>query len=143
MVTKYKAKDNREFTNENDCVEYELLIDRVDAIIARLPKLPKDDGCKFANGHGYIQHDKEILRGVWNDLLSEFSTKIDHKWIEQSKDFKAHSSYVGRLVGDYDIKPYWIAWNRMSNVDLQTFREFGQPYYANNPNEAELFEINI
>jgi hypothetical protein len=140
-IIKYQAKDNCEFINEKDCIEYEQRIDRVDAIMARLPKPPENDGCNFANGHGYIQHDKETLKSVWNDLLDEFKTKIEHKWLDESKDMIADASWVARLVGDYDIKPYWKAWNRMSNIERTTCREFGQPFYATHPDKAELVEI--
>lgn len=141
-IIKYVAKNGIEFTEKQKCIDYELLIDRVDKIMERLPKPPENDGCNFANGHGYIQHDRELLKSVWNDLLDEFATRIDHKWIEESKDFKADASWVARLVGDYDIKPYWQAWSRMSNIHRPTLREFGQPYFANNPDKAEQFDIN-
>jgi hypothetical protein len=141
-IVKYKAIDGREFITMKDCTDYELLIDRVETIMSRLPKLPKNDECDFANGHGYIQHDKEILLSVWNNLLEEFKSKIDHKWLDESKDMKSHPSWVSRLVGDYGIAPYERAWYRMHCVDKEC-REFGQPFYATNPDKAELFEIKL
>jgi len=142
-IEKYIAKDLVEFTSKDECISYETLIDRVDNIMSVLPSLPKDDGCSFANGNGYIQHKKEVVVQVWNNLLDEFGGKIEHNWIRESKDMKAHSSYVARLVGDYDIKPYWKAWQRMENIDKQ-FREWGQPYYANNTDKIKadkMFEL--
>ena len=143
IITKYKAKDQTEFTTKFDCLLYEELIDRVNSIMGRLPKLPEYQNCDFANGHGYIQHDKEVLTSVWNDLLDEFKTNIKHHWLDQSKDLKVDTSWVGRLVSDYNISPYNKAWYRMICIDRATFREFGQPYYAKNPDKAVLFEIQI
>ena len=140
-IIKYVAKDNTEFTDKAKCIAHEDTIDRVDAILQRLPKLPEDDGCKFVNGGGYIKHDRKVLLSVWNDLIDEFKKVIDHKWMDESKDMKADASWVGKLVGDYDIKPYWKAWNRMSCIHRESSREFGQPYYANNPDKAEQFEL--
>lgn len=139
-IIKYKAKDGTEFTNEKNCIEYEQTIERVDRIMARLPKLPKDDGCSFANGHGFIQHDKDVLISVWNDLLDEFLKKIDHQWLSES-NMKAHPNYVGRLVDDYGIRPYSSSWYRMQCIDINTCKEYGQPFYATHPDRAEQIGI--
>jgi len=142
-IQKWQAVDGCEFTEERKCIDYENTINRVQKIIDRLPKPPEDDGCNFANGHGYIKHDAQTFISVWNDLLDEFATIIDHRWIKKSKDLQAHPSYVGRLVGDYNVAPYWKAWNRIQNTDIKTFREFGQPYFTSNPDKADLFEIKV
>ena len=139
-ITKYRAKDKTEFTSEVECIEYERLLDMVDRIMSRLQPKPKDDGCSFPNGNGFIQHEKSTVVRVWNALLDEFSSRINHEWISHSKDMKYHSSYVGRLVDDYGISPYNKAWYRMQCIDKQ-FREFGQPYYVENPQDAKLFQI--
>ena len=141
-ITKFRAIDGKEFNNENECLDYENLISKVNNIMKTLPSLPKDDGCSFSNGNGYIQHDKMILRKVQINLLKEIKNHIDHKWIQQTiDDENVHPSYVGRLVGDYDIKPLNKAWNRFMCID-KLGREWGQPYYASNPNEGKQICIN-
>jgi hypothetical protein len=134
-ITKFKAIDGKEFTSEIECLKYELLIKRVDEIMALLPKIPKDDGCNFANGGGYIQHEKTTLRNAQIQLLEICKEYIDHKWIQQTIDETVHSSYVGRLLGDYGIRPLENAWYRFSCVDKQ-YREWGQLYFATNPDKG-------
>ena len=141
-IIKFKAIDGKEFTSETECLNYELLIKRVDEIMALLPPTPKDDGCSFANGDGYIKHEKTELRNVQVKLLKICKEYIDHKWIQQTiDDENIHPSYVGRLLGDYGITPLNDAWYRFICVDNQG-REWGQPYYANNPEKGKQVQLN-
>lgn len=138
-ITKFKAIDGKEFTGEIECFKYELLLKRVDEIMALLPPTPDNDGCSFANGDGYIQHDKAKLRNAQVQILEICKEYIDHEWIQQTidaiHDETVHLSYVDRLLGDYGIRPLEDAWYRFSCVDKQC-REWGQPYFANNPNKG-------
>lgn len=140
QITRYIAEDSTSFGSKQECSEYETLCERVKKIMSQLSEPPLDENCQFANGYGYIQHNPVVFRKVRNELLDEFSTKIDHKWITQSKSDGAHPSWVGRLVSDYNIKAYYTAWHRIQCTD-KDFREFGQVYYAEHPNEAELFNV--
>jgi len=141
-ITKFKAIDGTEFTSETECLKYELLIKRVGEIMALLPPTPKDDGCSFANGDGYIKHDKAKLRNAQVQILGLCKDYIDHKWIQQTIDDESvHPSYVGRLIDDYNIRPINKAWFRFMCVDKQN-REWGQPYYANNPEKGKQVQLN-
>ena len=141
-VTKFKAVDGTEFSKENDCVKYELLIKRVERIMSVLPQTPKNDNCSFANGGGYIQHDKTIIRHTKVQLLELMKEYIDHKWIQDTIDNEnVHSSYVGRLVSDYNIKPLNDAWYRFMCIDEDN-REWGQPYFANYPVKGVQKQLN-
>ena len=136
QITKFKAIDGKEFTSETKCLKYELLIKRVDEIMALLPPIPKDDNCNYGNGGGYVKHDKAKLRNAQIQLLEICKEYIDHKWIQQTIDDETvHSSYVGRLLDDYGIRPLNDAWFRFSCVDNQ-YREWGQPYFAINPDKG-------
>jgi len=136
QITKFKAIDGTEFSNKEECLKYELLIERVNNIMALLPPLPKDDGCNFSNGSGYVKHNKATLRNAQIQLLEICKEYIDHKWIQQTIDDETmHSSYVGRLLSDYGIRPLNDAWYRFSCVDDQ-YREWGQPYFATNPDKG-------
>lgn len=136
-IEKYKAIDGTEFNNENECLDYENLIKKVDNIMAELPPLPKDDGCRFSNGEGFVQHNKTILRKVQINLLKLAQKHIDHKWLQQTiDDENVHPSYVGRLIDDYNIRPLNKAWHRFMCID-KLGREWGQPYFALNPNEGK------
>jgi len=142
VITKFKAIDGKEFTKQTECLKYELLIKQVDEIMALLPPTPNDDGCNFSNGGGYIKHDKQVLRNAQIKILELCKERIDHKWIQQSIDDETvHCSWVDRLLGDYDIRPLDKAWYRFSCVDEQN-REWGQPYYANNPEKGEQVQLN-
>ena len=133
-ITKFKAIDGVEFTDKQECIKYELLIDRVNSIMNTLPKHP--DSCDFSNGIGYLQHDKTTLRNAKVSLLTICKEYIDHKWIQQSIDGDTvHPSWVGRLLGDYGIRPLERAWNRFQCIDSK-YREWGQPYFAYNPEKA-------
>ena len=110
--------------------------------MALLSPTPKDDGCSFANGDGYIKHDKAKLRNAQIQILKLCKERIDHKWIQQTiEDESVHPSYVGRLIDDYNIRPLNKAWFRFMCVDNQN-REWGQPYYANNPEKGKQVQLN-
>lgn len=141
-IVKYKAVDNTEFDFEKDCLEYEYLIKRVKAIMKVLPKLPENDGCSFSNGGGYIQHDRATLRKVKLELLEQIKKYVNHDWVQQTIDNEnTHSSWVARLLDDYNIRPLRSAWYRFSCID-DLDREWGQPYYALNPTEGKQICIN-
>lgn len=140
IIRKFKAIDGVEFTDEQECIKYELLIDRVNSIMNTLPKHP--DSCDFANGNGYLQHDKTSLRNAKIAILTICKEYIDHQWIQQSiDDDTVHPSWVGRLLSDYGIRPLDRAWNRFYCIDSE-LREWGQPYFALNPQKGTQNRIN-
>ncbi len=136
-ITKFKSIDGKEFKSENECLNYEKLIDKVADIMKPLPTLPKNVDCSFSNGKGFLQHDKSILHKVKINLLEEIKNHIEHKWIQQTiDDENAHTSWVGRLISEYDgLGPLAKAWNRFMCIDKYG-REWGQPYFANNPDKG-------
>tara|TARA_R110000851_G_scaffold297052_1_gene452278 strand:+ start:638 stop:1072 length:435 start_codon:yes stop_codon:yes gene_type:complete len=136
-ITKFKAIDGKEFTNKEECLKYELLIERVDSTMALLPPQPNDEGCSFSNGDGFLQHKKENLMNVKVQILEICKEYIDHNWIQQTIDDETvDPSWVARLLGDYNIRPLSNAWHRFSCVD-KLHREWGQPYFANNPEKGK------
>lgn len=136
-ITKFKAIDGKEFNNENECLNYENLIKRVNEIMNVLPQLPNEENCNFLNGDGFIQHDKKILQKVRIELLEEIKQHIKHKWVQQTiDDENAHPSYVGRLIDEYQINPLSKAWHRFMCID-KLGREWGQPYFASNPGKGK------
>ena len=140
VITKFKAVDGKEFIHQHECMAYEVLIMQVDKIMSVLPYIPKD--CDFANGDGYIQHDTKQLRVVEIEILKLCKKHIKHHWIQQSIDNELmHKSYVGRLLGDYDIRPLNNAWYRLMCIDKMG-REWGQAYYANNPTAGQQIQLN-
>ena len=136
QITKWKADDGCEFTDMAECAAYETLCAQVETIMAAFPKRPENDGCSFANGGGYIQLSAEVVKDARCKLLDLIATKIDHRWIAESKGENVHPSYVSRLVGDYGLRPFCNAWHRFECID-KSWREWGQPYFANHPSEGK------
>ena len=135
-VTRYEAIDGKEFDNEDECLDHDLLINKVNTIMAALPKQPDDGTCNFSNGSGYVQHDKATLRRTQVKILELCKKRIDHQWIQQTIDDETvDPSWVARLLGDYNIRPLSYAWSRFSCIDKQ-HREWGQPYFAANPEKG-------
>lgn len=132
-IIKYKTIDGEEFENKEDGENHESLIDRVGNLMSLLPKTPNTD---FFNGEGFIQHDRKNLIRVRRNLLEICKEYIDHNWIHQTIDNETvDPSWVARLLGDYNIRPLCKAWNRFYCIDNK-YREWGQPYFALNPEEG-------
>ena len=136
QITKWKADDGCEFAGMVECLAYESLCAQVDAIMTAFPCRPKNDGCRFSNGGGFIQLSEDVVKDVRCKLLDIIATKINHRWIEEARDMRVHPPYVARLVGELNLKPLYQAWGRVGCIDKQ-WREWGQPYYATNPDQGE------
>jgi hypothetical protein len=136
-IKKFQADDGTEFTKESDCIAHEALCAEIDEIMRKLPNRPDDSGCKFSNGYGFLQHDPKTFWAVRDELLRIGNRLIPHKWFDQAlEDRTAHPSWVGRLIGE-SSRPLDRAWSRIMCVD-SNLREWGQPFYANNPDKVEL-----
>ena len=133
-IAKWVAIDGTEFNEEQKCIDYENLISKVKSIEAKLPSIP--DTTDFSNGDGYIQHDEVVTNSVRVEILELCKGYIDHKWVQQSiDDSTIHPSYVARLLDDYNIRPISNLWYRFHCIDKK-YREWGQPYFAANPDKA-------
>lgn len=137
-ITLYQARDGHRFDKRSDCANHEWLLDKIDALSVLLPAIP--EGCDFLNGKGYLQHNPEKLEKYRLGLLDLIEKKIDHSWVKQTRDKKAHPSYLARLL-DESASPLGNAWNRLLTIDKQG-REWGQPYYAENPTQGQQFCLN-
>lgn len=137
QITKYQAIDGMEFNSENQCRDYEELIDLVNKIMSALNPLPKDAGCDFSNGHSFVQQSASTFKLVKSNLLAVIKRFIDHRWVQQTiDDNTVHLSFVGRLVGEGNLHPLSNAWKRLSCIDKE-YREWGQQYFAEHPEESK------
>lgn len=134
-ITKYQARDGREFNNKIDCKNHEdllLEIDKVNSILRAAP-----DTCDFANGSGYIQHSIS--------QIVQYKDKLDELLKRTIKGFnftdKTHISYVLRVTGDCN-SPLYGCYQRLYCVDWITGREWGQPYFALNPQKGKQICLN-
>ena len=93
VIQKYKALDGSVFNSEEDCKNYELLETKVNKILKRLNPLPKDESCRFSNGEGYIQQDKNIIEKARVDL-----TELGNRFFKQKDKWSFYA--IGRLFDD-------------------------------------------
>jgi len=138
-ITKYIAYDKSEFTDEAACLEYERKCRIADDIISGLRTRP--EGCDFSNGTGYIQHDPETFKTVRRELVEQANTEYPHKWLQAELDGQeVHPSWAARIIGECCTDRLYKAWYRILCTDSK-FREWGQPYYAEHPEEAKQIAL--
>ena len=128
-VTKYMSTDGITFDTEKECRDHELLFKKVKAIMKPLGPYPKDELCKFANGDGYLQHSPFDVECAKNELV-ELGSETLH--IKKPVSFV----FIGRYFYDTGESVLYHAWSRLYSID-GLGREWGQPYYAQNPTEGK------
>lgn len=140
-ITKYVANNGKEFSTEKEAIEQDALIVQVDGIMSKLSPIPVRNDCDFSNGHFFIPQDSDIVKEVKREILTLIKVYINHKWIEQTLvDEAVHSSYVSRLVSEYNnLSPLAYAWYRLANIDNEC-REWGQGYFRENPEKSPALE---
>ena len=127
-IEKYQAKDGREFANPVACLAHEDLCEARDVLMSLLRPIPKDDGCSFANGNGFVQQDKAVV--------SEVRSGLERLAGMDGKPF----GYIGRCLDDSD-SPLYSAWVRVAMCVDSQGREWGQPYYAMNPGAGKMMAL--
>lgn len=136
----YKANDGKIFNHKNDCEKYEFKMNQIEKIMQNLPQEP--DSCNFRNGGGYLQHDPEIVKKAMIEILklSEIDFKEDKEKIFENPFSYRQSYYIGRVMTDGN-NICWSAWCRFLSMDNK-YREWGQPYFALNPDKGEQIRLN-
>lgn len=141
-ITKYVSEDGVEFDNEQACAAYEKTCAQVRAVMAPLGIKPDLPGCGFANGDGYLQHRPTVVASVRADLLAIADSIMPHRWFKESAaDPSVHPSWAGRMIDEMQGKCLREAWYRFMCMTPDG-REYGQPYYANNPDQAKDVRLN-
>ncbi len=127
----------REFKTQKEAIKSELKNGGIKKLFSFWKYPLKDKGCEFENGGWcYQRKDHEYLKFV--DSLIK-AIKDYEPWI--AKQYKEHgglkrehigSGYmIGRYLGDGSSELY-KQYGTISNICPKCFREWGQPYYANN-----------
>lgn len=141
-IQKFVSDDGLEFVDRQACIRYEAMCKEVAEIMSKLPAIPELPGCGFANGDGYLQHDPVVAKAARDALLRIANTIMPHKWFQQTLDGEnVHASRAGRLISEMSEKCVWQAWHRFSCMTAD-WREYGQPFYANNPDKASDVCLN-
>ncbi|MGI9569273.1 MAG: hypothetical protein ACR2PH_05940 [Desulfobulbia bacterium] len=134
--TKYVALDGKEFNDEETCEKYEAVLITLDAIFNELPAIPSDR-ISFANGSGFIQHDKDTFDSVVRRFTS--AAYRYHKGLEARYVYNTYGFW--RTLEDTN-SPFYSFGQRLLNTDEDTYREYGQPYYKLNPTEIRGGQVN-
>ncbi len=126
----YRADDGKTFNSKEECTKYEQILSKVNAFLSIVPDPIDFD---ISNGQGYILHEK----GTASDM-EELLVNLSNIWFKEK--FTGFCYILGRYIDDSDMK----CLNRLS-YRLMCFsgdREYGQPYFANNPSEADNIQVN-
>jgi len=132
-VTKYVAKNGREFLSREECENHEVLLNEIEYTMKLLVEVPSD--CDFANGGGYIQQDLGKVEEVKKLLMSLIS--------EHHSNLSSESGYyvIGRTLDDSQSVLYSPYIRLFAEID-EKGREWGLPYYRNNPHKAKNICLN-
>ena len=135
-IKKFVANDGSEWVDVDKATQREALLKQIDELLKPLGDVPQNDGCRFANGEGYIQQDKFIVAQIKLDLIKLTAKELnDPSWLESKVNFMN----LGRWLDDSG-NPLYSAWGRLINIDDHG-REWGQAYYALNPDKATFIKI--
>jgi len=122
-ITICKADDGSTFNDKNKCALYENLCSTIKAIMFPLGELEV----------GKI-HDIPTLLSARNSFLEVANTHLglsysDH-FIAQIKNENNNQGFVGRIIGDSDIRVLNSTWYRFMSTSMISGKEYDQPYYV-------------
>lgn len=146
-ISKYVADDGSEWNEVSKAAFRNALIASVNMAMDNLKVRP--DNIEFANGHGYVQQDAESIKRC-KQVLFEIANQdgVLKWWIDGQKEkfgstdesfLTTDPGWFGRML-DGSHAPLSRAYARFGCIDSQN-REWGQPFYANHPEEAEVMEV--
>ncbi|MBU2052549.1 hypothetical protein KKH13_05070 [Patescibacteria group bacterium] len=143
IIEKYVDEiSGKEFSRESDAIKSEKKNGGIKKLFSFWKYPPKDGTCKFANGGWcYQRTDVEFIRLV--DSLIK-AVKDYEPWIakqyEKNGGLQREHIGSGYMIGRYldDGHSELYSWyGLISNICPKCFREWGQPYYANNCSHLE------
>ena len=137
IIIKYQAKDKREFNTEKECLVHESLLSNIQRVMSCL-HAPPDDCVKFANGLGYLQNDPADVEEAKNGIIDLWQGDDAIKLNARAQPAKF--SILGRFFSDSNC-PLQDPWYRLCCIDDQA-REWGQPFFANNPDQGKQVCLN-
>ena len=151
-VTQYVADDGTVFDDEKRCLQHEALVKRLEPIKKLLEVGFDINHINFANGSGYLQHDRDNFENAKRMLLEialesfEESDKGPYEWIKTTlekswDDSSIHPSWAGRAIDDGCPSPVKSLYYRLYCTD-ESYREWGQPYFATNPDKGTQKRLN-
>lgn len=140
----YVADDGARFDTKSAARARDALICEVAKAMKPLGPEINDPHLHFANGHGYVQHDVAKVAEARANIMP-ITRRLLASWFkDQLQRHKrdpgdAHPSWFCRML-DGEHRPLDKAWTRLWRIDAQG-REWGQPYFADHPNEGDQKEF--
>ena len=128
------ADDGGECETEQKARKRNALLRDIQSAMSPLGTKVKDRHCSFANGGGYRQHRLIDVLKAKTSFIDIAKREVPHKiWNNKAEDIHP-MSFAGRLLDDCSPTLY-EAWHRFMCID-DTGKEWGQPYYALNPEKG-------
>jgi hypothetical protein len=101
-----------------------------------LSGLHSNSDISFKNGSGYIQHNRHDVISARRKLMKAIYEGVD------PFDQRINDYAFGRMLDDTNNPHYGTYVRLFLCIDNKTWREYGQPYFAINPGEAEDVCLN-
>ncbi len=146
LIQKWQAIDGSEWITADEAVARETLLHSVAVALASLGERDK----RLENNEGYIQHSEYAVRAAKLAVHEIAKAGALKWWFDEQREkhgksdedlaLRVHVSWQMRML-DGDCEPLNRAYFRLSTIDDQ-FREWQQPYYANNPDEGKQVRLN-
>ena len=138
IISKYIDEiSGREFKTQAEAIKSEKKNGGVKKLFA-FWKYPKDDGtCRFANGEWCYQRTKgeyHLLQENLIKAINDYEPWIAKQYKEYGglkKEYIKGGHMIGRYLDDGNSELY-EQYRVLSNICPVCFREWGQPYFANN-----------
>lgn len=132
--TKYEASDGSLHETAEKAALHEARTHDLAAVMKSMPPVEQED-CEFSNGGGYKDWPINVVeaarQGIMR-LLRAWRPSLFYDVVEPSL------WYVGRNLSDGDTNPSLYApFMRLFFCIDDAGREYGQPYYRNNPGECK------
>lgn len=130
IIQQYKSKDGKIFDTEQECINYELVLEQVNKIISTLDKK------EFQGDEGYIQHPKGTYKFIEAKLV-----ELSNEWFK-GQTFKEFDYILGRYIDDSNMNCLSKLSYLLMCTDPKTDKEYGQPYYCLNQDKAKNVKLN-
>lgn len=130
-ITMFESSDGQRFNSPSDCRAYEELAAGVADAMFALGTRPE------LSHRGYKQRTPVACNEAKRALIAVARKHWPTEDIWQHPPDTIHVlSFAGRLASE---GPYCfaMAWSRLMCINWDNYREYGQPYFAMNPHEAE------
>lgn len=143
-ITTYQTEDGHRYDSEARARKHEELTEAVRRVFQPL-EVQKPGDFSFTSGSGYYQHAPSTVRMVKRSLI-ELTRPHLREWMDRQEIeygynlMDVHPSWFSRML-DGGCPPLEKGWGRLWCF-TDDGREYGQPYYANNPGACKNVCLN-